>query len=63
VLYPGPGPQVTVTGTGLRGTQVPETGMGPSPNSLLVEVVPNGRVGGVRSTPGRLFPVWQGWCL
>lgn len=29
VLYPGPGPQVTVTGAGLQGTQVPETGVGP----------------------------------
>lgn len=62
VLYPGPGPQVTVTGTGLQGTQVLESGMGPSPNSRLVGVykdLPNRRVPGVSSTQGSL-PVWDG---
>lgn len=64
VLYPGPGPQVTVTGAGLQGTQVPETGMGPSQQPWLRvggEVVPNGRLPGVRSRPGSLSAVWQGY--
>ena len=63
VLYPGPGPQVTVTGTGLQGTQVRESGMGPSRDSRLVGVykdLPNRRVPGVTSTQGSLLPVWDG---
>ena len=46
VLYPGPGPQVTVTGAGLQGTQVPETAWAHPPTALWLkaggEVVPNG---------------------